>query len=143
MDAVLELARVAIMRHWGGGRGEAPVRENAPVKGAGEDEVLVRAEFGEAFAEISLEDEAASFVYYEESEDNPRAKVRMATWCLGCDVDVVRTSRGVVSLVALRRKERNPWMQRLIDAVMKDRQAVSYRDHEGRIIIGIVVYCVV
>lgn len=51
------------------------------MEGTSEDEVFVRAESCKAFAEISLEDEAAGFVYYEESEDNPRAKVRMATWC--------------------------------------------------------------
>lgn len=104
MDAVLELARVAIMRHWSGGRGEAPVRENAPVKGAGEDEVLVRAEFGEAFAEISLEDEPASFIYYEESKDNPRTKSELFRMTLSrklkCGTDISR----VVSLVALRRR---------------------------------------
>lgn len=143
MDAVLELARVAIMRHWGGGRGEAPVRENAPVKGAGEDEVLVRAEFGEAFAEISLEDEPASFIYYEESKDNPRTKSELfkddsvpqaEVWyghLEGCQ------PRGSTA------QERNSWLQRLIDVVMEDRQAGSYKDHEGRIIIEIVVYFVV
>ena len=36
-----------------------------------EDEVVVYSEFVEAGGEVALVDEGASFVYYEEGEDDP------------------------------------------------------------------------
>jgi hypothetical protein len=46
-------------------------RRNAPVEGSREDDVFVRAELLEAFAEVALVDETARLIDYEESKDNP------------------------------------------------------------------------
>jgi hypothetical protein len=44
---------------------------------ASEDEVVVYGEFGKTFSEVALIDQAARFIYYQESVDHPSKKYQL------------------------------------------------------------------